>query len=179
MIQLAWTFPGVAPSPMVKQFTSTHDGYSFMSKNDYLNSLLVGAWEKIVVQSGRLEYSPSKVVYLLSGIWIYCLSRWVEISATRINEDDFRLSVSVLELPPIPEPSRLNNPPRQLLQSFPADCRLDKFVDGCVADVSASSKNMDDEILIDSSLTVESIDGYKIEIKVSGKFPGSIELKSL
>ena len=147
-----------------------------MSSDDYLNSLLVGAWEKIVVQGERLEKSPSKNVYLLSGLWIYCLSRWIEIYADRINGDDFCLSIGILELPPIPEPSKFNNPPRKLLQSFPEDCRLDKFVSSGVSGVSASSRNVCDKILIDTSLVIESVDGYKVEIKVSEEFPGSIEL---
>jgi len=149
-----------------------------MSSDDYLNSLLVGAWEKIVVQGGMLERSPSNAVYLLSGLWVYCMSRWIEVSAARDNEDNFLLSVSVLELSPVPEPSGLNNPPRKLLRSFPEDCRLDKFVDRGVSSASATSKIVDYEILIEESLVVESVDGYKVEIKVSDKFPGGIELKS-
>lgn len=164
---------------MVKQSTLTHDRYLFMSANDYLNSLLVGTWQKIAVQGGRLEYSPSDAVYLLSGIWVYCLSRWIEISAARNNEDDFHIFVSVLEFSPIPDPSKFNNPPRKLLQLFPADCRLDRFQDGGVARVSASCKNMGKDISIDSPLVIESIDGYKVEITLSDRYLGSIELKSL
>jgi len=150
-----------------------------MSNNDYLNSLLIGTWEKIVVQGGRLEYSPTEAVYLLSGIWVYRTSRWIEMSAARTHDDDFLLSVSVLESPPVPEPSRLFNPPRQVLQSFPADCRLDKFLDVGVGGVFASVENIDGEILINSPLVIETTNRYKIEIRASDKYPGSIELKSV
>lgn len=150
-----------------------------MSSGDYLNSLLIGVWEKIVVQGGELKHCPSRIVYLLSGLWVHCLSRWIEISATRINDGDFTLSVRELELPPIPEPSKFNNPPRKLLRSFPEDCRLDEFVDGGVSGVSASSMIVDGEILIDTSLVIEAVDGYKVEIKASDKYLGCIELKSL
>ena len=151
-----------------------------MNIKEYLNSLLAGCWEKIVVQGGKLERSPSAVGYLLFGIWLYCQKRWIEISAIEYRYDEYWLSISIMDIVPIPEPSKVNNPPRQLLTTFPDDCRLDKLsTDGVEAVVSGDLERADGEILSKEPLILRSPSGDKFEVAASTKFPGNIEIISI
>ncbi len=151
-----------------------------MSAKEFLDKLLIGFWEKIVVQGGELERSPTGTAYLLSGIWIYCLSNWIEISAIEVDDDEYCLSVSVLNAPPIPEPSRINNPPRELLRVSPIDCKLDKLSsDGVKSIIALNLEKNGGEILSKSPIIIQAKNGNQFEIAVSDEFLGSICLKSV
>lgn len=150
-----------------------------MNSKEYLRDILVGKWEKIVVQGDQLERSPSSNSYLLSGLWIYCLNNWIEISANEYKAEDFRLSIQTIDTAPIPEPSRFNNPPRQLLVTFPKDCRLDKMsTDGVQGIDITDLEELDGVFFTPAPLIIQSFAGDKIEIMASKRVPGNIEIKS-
>jgi len=144
-----------------------------------LNSLLVGFWEKIVVQGGKLDRSPSGSEYLLSGVSFYCHNKWIEISATEYKLDEYWLVISVMDKAPIPEHSKINNPPRQLLSTTPDDCRLDKMsTDGVEGAVISNFEQSHCEFFSGERLVLRCHSGDMFEIAASEKFPGNIEIRS-
>lgn len=151
-----------------------------MNAKQILDELLIGYWEKIVTQGGEVERSPTRMTYLLSGIWIFCLSKWIEISAVDLGNDNFCLSISSMETSPIPEPSKLNNPPRKVVEIFPEDCKLDRLSEAGVKNIGLSEIDIiDSEILMKSPLIIESRDGFRFEISVSNECLGNIEIKQI
>lgn len=148
-----------------------------VNEQEYLASLLVGYWEKIVVQGGKLERSPSSDAYLLSGLWFFRLGKWLEISATEQVSDAYYLSIGIMKESPVPEPSKLNRPPRKTLAVFPDDCRLDVLcTQGVEAAIGKDLIRGDDEIVFKGPLFLQTPSGDAFRILASESYPGNIEI---
>jgi hypothetical protein len=96
-----------------------------------LDDLLSGTWQRFATQGGKIERSPIDNSFLLSGLWLEVASRWIEIRCFECPEEswlEYMLRVSACEVPPIPEPSKMNNPPRKEMTDFPAGCRIDALL---------------------------------------------------
>lgn len=181
MVQLDWISLDEGQDLMERQFTLTHDEECAMDEFEYLNSLLVGFWEDVVVQGGKLELSPSSTTtYLLSGIWIYCRNRWVEISTTENKPEEYCLSIDNVDLAPVPEPSKLNIPPRQRITNFPENCRLDRTLTHGVRVILASKLKRDyTQLVIDGPISIQTYSGDSFQISASQQYPENIEIRSI
>ena len=89
-----------------------------------IKNLLSGRWEKIATQGGDFGEFISFGTYHLTGLWIAVNSKWIEISALECSENNFCLSVFILDEPPVPDLCKINNPPRVVVEKFPKDCPL-------------------------------------------------------
>lgn len=145
-----------------------------------LEEKLLGNWEIIVVQGGRLSLAPDKDVYLISGLWMKVNSSWIELTATEYFDGeayDYGLVISACDIPPIPEPSKLNQPPRMEVKVFPDSCRLDILKDHKVVKVKTFLlSNTDDEFFCAPLLSVICSNGVTFELKASRKYPENIEI---
>lgn len=141
-------------------------------------SVLSGKWEAIVVQGGELRRAPHSSAYLLSGIWIFVKSNWLGLTSVEFADNEFGIELEILDSPPIPEPSKLNQPPRLAVENFPDDCRLDHLqtsgviqVETSGAESAALSTGLPYRIIVGSE------DDDQFEFKASQKYPGNIELR--
>ena len=151
-----------------------------METKEYLDSLLLGCWEKIVVQGGVIRHAPSNPGCLLSGIWIYVKSKWIGLTSIEVDTDKYCLAICILDAPPIPEPSKFNMPPRKLLENAPDDCRLDQLQTGGAKKVEARNVEMyDDEIRCKTPIIIESANGERFEIAASARYPENIEIMQI
>jgi len=148
-----------------------------MGTKDYLDSLLLGRWEKIVVQGGVIKHAPCNLGYLLSGIWIYVKFKWIGVTSAEVDANSYCLAIYILDTPPIPEPSKFNMPPRKLLENVPDDCRLDQLQTSGAKKVEAWNIEMyDDELRCTSPIIIESASGERFEITASTHYPENIEI---
>lgn len=144
-----------------------------MSPVNLLKALLMGAWQEIVVQGGKLKKTPDGV-YVLSGLWIRVNSRWVEIVAVE-EKDSFAVSVAEIDSAPVPEPSKMFRPPRQALSFFPNDCNLDEL--GNVVSVEAGKiSDVDGAVLCGEWLSIRGCSGLYLNVLTSRRSPGFIEM---
>lgn len=150
--------------------------------------LLLGKWEKIVLQGGKFFENIEESKYLLGSICIYVNKQWVEISACSEDylskdgywEEDFFLYVSILDIPPVPEPSKMNNPPRKIITEFPSDCRLDYLTDYGVKNVDLSFlKEKDELFIIKQKILLHSHNGFKFSLETSEILLESIEISMI
>ncbi len=150
-----------------------------MALEQDLKQLLLGKWEKIVVQGGILNRRSRREAYVLFDIGIYVSQRWVEISAVEIEEGAYEVTINVIEKPPIPDSPKYNNPPMQLLKACPSDCQLDKLSFHGAISLEVSGLYKRGKELLCSSLVIRAGDGSFFEILPSYEFPESIELREI
>ena len=149
-------------------------------RNGHCLSMLIGKWERIVVQGGKLRRAPRNSEYLLSGIWIFVRSKWIGLTSIEFEDDEYGIEQTVLESPPIPEPSKLNRPPRMAAESFPDDCRLDYLQTAGASQVETSGAELTaSRPRFPYRIVVVSKNGDQFEFKASRKYPENIELRML
>lgn len=159
---------------MVKPFTSMGSEVIEMDDVARLRDLLMGEWQEIAVQGGELQRTP-KGVYLLSGLWVHIGSKWIEISTVETQENSFSVTVGEASQPPVPEPSKMNHPPRKVVSSFPEDCRLDEL--GGVADISPEyAKDSGREVVCGAYVRITGSAGHSLNVSASRQALGFIEL---
>ncbi len=148
--------------------------------NKILEEKLLGNWEIIVAQGGRLSLAPCGNMYLISGLWVKVNSIWVELTATEYSDDelyDYGLVVTTCDIPPIPEKSKLNHPPRMVVKDFPDCCRLDLLKDHKVTEVKTFIlSNNNDALFCAPLLSVICNHRVTFELKASRKYPENIEI---
>ena len=145
-----------------------------MTEVDKLKEYLKGNWEKIAVQGGTIK-KTSELNYLLSGLWVLVEHKWIEIVAVETTTDTFSISVGRPREIPVPEPSKINSPPRKIIAQFPSDCRLDTL--GNIIEVFVNTTILiNDDVLCGEQLSVLGENGKILEIMASKHVPGCIEL---
>lgn len=139
-----------------------------------LRELLMGEWQEIAVQGGELQRT-AKGIYLLSGLWVHIGKKWIEISTVETQEDSFSVIVEEKNQAPVPEPSKMNHPPRKIVSSFPEDCRVDKL--GCVTDIYPEyAKGADGGVVCGAYLRITGPDGHTLNVSASRNALGCVEL---
>ena len=168
---------------MVKLFTSIHNSApDKMIHNQNLENLLLGRWENIAVQGGVLERDPKDRFYLLFGMWVFCNQNWVEISVPDADGiyDESYLEIETSVVPPVPDQEKSNLPRRQLLRTFPANCRLDRFSGEGVVEIAAGTiRQRNGAVLVHKHLIIRSKYDYKITVSASEEYPGSITMQEV
>ncbi len=142
-----------------------------MKKDIFLEDMLIGKWEKIVLQGGKLKRkSPFNENYMISYLAFYNQDRWADVSIIEtIRDEEFDLQCRIMRNPPIPDmrsPEFRCYPPLEFASEFPADCPLNELMDYGVKTIKYDSYlfNNDKEVTIKGDLEIISLTGKKFII---------------
>lgn len=136
-------------------------------------------WRAIAVQGGDLNQRRNRSgEYLLSGMWVDTGGKWYEISTDRRENDNHAVAIRVCDVPPVPEPSKFNRPPRALVDHFPTDLPLDSFLSSHPIVISFPGCWLEDQALLSyQSLVLRSSQGVSVSITASARIVGDIALR--
>lgn len=144
--------------------------------NRQLSEMLGAAWNVFVTQGGILERPDiHSDGYLISGLWVYSSDRWIEIASEGQLDDSYPIKVCESAIRPIPEPSRINYPPRLELETFPSDCPLHELRSALPLRISTKNGYCRNGVVtVKNTLTVISDLGTEYSFSPSESSPGDI-----